>query len=714
MNDEKCLAPPPEERCSTTALAHASIFAAIAGAGAPTAVALRGGGGEAHLAPLTYGGLAAFGARAGAALYACAAYDASRGEPPRLATLLRNSAAAAVAFVCLAERWTLAPPSAFALAPARPPPFAGAPASLDTVALLLHTSGTTSKPKLVPLTHGRVLAGATSIGATLDLRPDDACVNVMPLFHIHGLSVNILATLLRGASVACELALDPARFLDLARGRTAAPPASWYSAVPTLHFALAHVAEPGGPLHDGAPLPRLEVARSCSAALPPSLSERLEAALAPAKALPTYAMTESMPICSSTAPRRGGRYDDAALAAVGFAAGPDVAVPSDPNVAAFVRGGAGERCWLRTGDRGLLEPGGGRGPRLRLVGRSKEIVNRGGEKISPLAVEDVLLRHAAVREVACFAAPRAQLGEVVGARRPRGRPPVDARGFTALRLGVEALDQLRAATPVSFDVGPDAFLDAATPVSLRSSAPAFFAAAAASSGKRDADSSPEAVDDSMALFAKGGGPAGPPKPSAAAMQGHVYFVAMLGILLTHGSLPLDHIASPARPRNWAGMRQLRANIGAGYGIALFFAVAGAGDARNFERHGRRERQTAREVLKPLAVVGAMILLDASSHVVYESLRRNFGWGWAEAQKAPWPLRPNLNRTKWSPSRPSAAWRSRAAASACSTTSGSRRGYFFGPCLLPAGALTPACSAFGDDAAAGVTFEVDPFLLRCAG
>jgi hypothetical protein len=322
------------------------------------------------------------------------------------------------------------------------------------------------------------------------------------------------------------------------------------------------------------------------------------------------------------------------------------------------------------------------------VGRSKEIVNRGGEKISPLAVEDVLLRHAAVREVACFAAPHAQLGEVVGAlvvleagrqsthealrhwcvagvgdalalddkwapaltvfsaRVPKGPTGKPLRIKLAQRLGVEALDQLRAATPVSFDVGPDAFLDAATPVSLRSSAPAFFAAAASSS-KRDADSSPEAVDDSMALFAKGGGPAGPPKPSAAAMQGHVYFVAMLGILLTHGSLPLDHVASPARPRNWAGMRQLRANIGAGYGIALFFAVAGAGDARNFERHGRRERQTAREVLKPLAIVyGAMVLLDASSHVVYESLRRNFGWGWAEAQKAPWPLRPNLNRTKW--------------------------------------------------------------------
>ena len=322
---------------------------------------------------------------------------------------------------------------------AAPPP--REPATLATVALVLHTSGTTNKPKLVPLTHGNLCAGAAAIGETLALKPDDVCVNVMPLFHIHGLAVNVLATLLAGAAVVCERALDCGRFYELVRGTS--PPrvaASWYSAVPTLHFAVAAAGEPGGPLYAGAPLPRLAFARSCSAALPPSLSERLEVALAPAKALPTYAMTESMPIASARCPRRGPR-GDGELASVGFAAGPRVCVvgvdddrcvaegdvgevcvagacvtagyelrdwqAADPNVEAFVGGARGHRTWLRTGDRGLLEPGGARGPRLRLVGRSKEIVNRGGEKVSPLAVEDVLLRHAAVKEVAWMTASSA-------------------------------------------------------------------------------------------------------------------------------------------------------------------------------------------------------------------------------------------------------------------------------------------------------------------
>jgi len=92
---------------------------------------------------------------------------------------------------------------------------------------LLHTSGTTSKPKLVPLTHGNICAGATSIATTLRLEPGDVCVNVMPLFHIHGLAVNILATLVAGAACACEVALDPKRFFELVRGRTNVPAASW-------------------------------------------------------------------------------------------------------------------------------------------------------------------------------------------------------------------------------------------------------------------------------------------------------------------------------------------------------------------------------------------------------------------------------------------------------------------------------------------------------
>ncbi|KAK7249763.1 ligase [Aureococcus anophagefferens] len=375
-------------------------------------------------------------------------------------------------------------------------------------------------------------------------------------------------------------------------------------------------------------------------------------------------MTESMPICSSTAPRRGplrrrrprrrglrrwargvavveidgarrrrrrrrrGLRVRGACVTGGYELRPWQ--PSDPNVAAFVRGGAGERCWLRTGDRGLLEPGGaGAAPPPR--GAIKEIVNRGGEKISPwpsrtcccgtrpcarsrvpgrrdaarrgrrrLVVLEAgrqstheALRHwcvAGVGDALALDDKWAPALTVFSLRVPKGPDGQAARIKLAQRLGVEALDQLRAATPVSFDVGPDAFLDAATPVSLRSSAPAFFAA------RRPRPKSgrglvAEAVDDSMALFAKGagrgaaeavgGGHAGP-----RLLRGHARHPP-------HARVPAARPYSVAAPANWAGMRQLRANIGAGYGIALFFAVAGAGDARNFERHGRRERQTAR-------------------------------------------------------------------------------------------------------------------------
>ena len=452
------LEPPPNEACQPVAAlaprGSCILDVVAAAAASPASVAFYGGAGEEGLAPLTYGALLSFARTAGEGLFPGAARGAA---PPRLATVLRNSAASAVSFVALTRYWTLAPLSgaisrgelafelddlpaaavlldaavaapwaraecdarsipvfdfspdrgacgAFAFAAPRaraaaPPP--REPATLATVALVLHTSGTTNKPKLVPLTHGNLCAGATAIGETLALKPDDVCVNVMPLFHIHGLAVNVLATLLAGAAVVCEHALDCGRFYDLVRGTSPLRvAASWYSAVPTLHFAVAAAGEPGGPLYAGAPLPRLAFARSCSAALPPSLSERLEVALAPAKALPTYAMTESMPIASARCPRRGPR-GDGELASVGFAAGPRVCVvgveddrcvaegdvgevcvagacvtagyelrdwqAADPNVEAFVGGARGHRTWLRTGDRGLLEPGGARGPRLRLV-----------------------------------------------------------------------------------------------------------------------------------------------------------------------------------------------------------------------------------------------------------------------------------------------------------------------------------------------------------
>ena len=116
------------------------------------------------------------------------------------------------------------------------------------------------------------------------------------------------------------LIADAQRFFELVRGRTSVPAASWYSAVPTLHFAVAHTGEPGGVFWGEDALPRLQFARSCSAALPPSLSERLERALAPAVALPTYAMTESFPICSNPPAH------EIKLSTVGPAMGPHIKI----------------------------------------------------------------------------------------------------------------------------------------------------------------------------------------------------------------------------------------------------------------------------------------------------------------------------------------------------------------------------------------------------
>ena len=102
------LAPPADEACASSSLPASSI-AAIIGSRARDGVALYGGAGEGHLAPLRYAALAAFGARASVGLAVAAAAAAADGAPPRLATILRNSAAAAAAFVALTERWTLAP-----------------------------------------------------------------------------------------------------------------------------------------------------------------------------------------------------------------------------------------------------------------------------------------------------------------------------------------------------------------------------------------------------------------------------------------------------------------------------------------------------------------------------------------------------------------------------------------------------------------------------
>ena len=345
----------------------------------------------------------------------------------------------------------------------------GALASRQDIALVLHTSGTTKKPKIVPLTHENIAVGGLCIASTLKLAPGDTCVNIMPLFHIHGISINVLASLLAGASVICTPGIVAAGvsvfynwLCDLQ------PRPNWYSAVPTMHQLIIQHGE--RLIKQGKTIEHsIELVRNCSAALVPSVSRRYARVLG-CIVLPTYAMTESMPICSN--PRNGNAIK---LPSVGLPVGPVVRVlkdppfdcaemaagmeghivvkgtcvtagyefrahmDEDPNLAAFTPDG-----WLCTGDKGWFDIDG----YLHLSGRFKEIINRGAEKHSPFEVEEALVNHPAVSELIAFAVPHTLLGEVVGVAivlRPGEQATLQALrtyAMTVSDLRVELLPEL--------------------------------------------------------------------------------------------------------------------------------------------------------------------------------------------------------------------------------------------------------------------------------
>ena len=293
----------------------------------------------------------------------------------------------------------------------------------DDVALLLTTSGTTSRPKLVPLTHANLLESARNIQTTLALTHSDRCLNVMPLFHIHGLVGALLSSLLAGASVVCTPDLQLPQFF--AWLEEFCP--TWYTAVPTMHRAVLSSARD----HD--PDPRrthsLRLIRSSSAPLPRNVMRELEQAFE-VPVLEAYGMTEaSHQICSNPLPPRERKEGS-----VGLAAGAEVSIMDDRgNLLSqgevgeiVIRGAnvmsgyaanpaANEGCfphgWFRTGDQGYLDNDG----YLFIVGRLKEIINRGGEKISPFEVDQVLLDHSAIAEAITFAVVHATLGEDIAA-----------------------------------------------------------------------------------------------------------------------------------------------------------------------------------------------------------------------------------------------------------------------------------------------------------
>ena len=311
-------------------------------------------------------------------------------------------------------------------------------------ALVLHTSGTTARPKIVPLTNANVAASAHNIATSLALSPADTCLNVMPLFHIHGLIAGVLASISAGAAISCTPGFNAFKFAEWLQ--VVRP--TWYTAVPTMHQAILMrlrtnpVAQAAG----------LRFIRSSSASLPPQVMAELEAVFG-APVIEAYGMTEAAhQMAANPLPPRARKPG-----AVGVATGPEIAVMDDAG-AILPQGATGEVVirganvtpgydnnpaanakaftdgWFRTGDQGRIDAEG----YLFLTGRLKEQINRGGEKVSPLEIDVVLLDHPAVAEVCTFGIPHDKLGEEIGAVVvPQPGQTVteqDIREFAAARL----------------------------------------------------------------------------------------------------------------------------------------------------------------------------------------------------------------------------------------------------------------------------------------
>ena len=296
------------------------------------------------------------------------------------------------------------------------------PASTEQEALVLHTSGTTSRPKVVPLLQKNILASARNIAASLELRDHDHCLNIMPLFHIHGLIAVLIASMGKGASVCCSAGFNALKFMELA----ALEQISWYSGVPTMHQAILLRAK-RNPAQ--AQALSLRFIRSSSASLPPAVFEELVAVF-DCPVIEAYGMTEAAHQMTSN-PLGEGRQK---AGFVGIATSPEVCI-LDAEGETQPQGKEGEVCikgdnvtpgyennpeanassftggWFRTGDQGYFDAEG----YLKITGRLKEIINRGGEKISPLEVDNVLMEHPAVLQVVTFAVADKLLGEEIGA-----------------------------------------------------------------------------------------------------------------------------------------------------------------------------------------------------------------------------------------------------------------------------------------------------------
>ncbi|KAK4744937.1 hypothetical protein SAY87_011249 [Trapa incisa] len=292
----------------------------------------------------------------------------------------------------------------------------------NDVALFLHTSGTTSRPKGVPLTQSNLAVSVKNIMSVYKLTETDSTVIVLPLFHVHGLMAGLLSSLCAGASVVLPAAgrFSASTFWADMNGYGA----TWYTAVPTIHQIILdrHLTKPERSY------PKLRFIRSCSASLAPRILEQLEESFG-APVLEAYAMTEASHLMASNPLPEDGPHKPGS---VGKPVGQEMVI-LDENGVVQKEGASGEVCirgynvtrgyknnpeankqafqfsWFHTGDIGYLDSDG----YLHMVGRIKELINRGGEKISPIEVDAVLLSHPGIAQAVAFGVPDDKYGEEI-------------------------------------------------------------------------------------------------------------------------------------------------------------------------------------------------------------------------------------------------------------------------------------------------------------
>jgi oxalate---CoA ligase len=310
----------------------------------------------------------------------------------------------------------VAPQSRMAAAPDEPDE-----PSPDASAFILQTSGTTAEPKLIPTSHRNMLAAAARVQAWFNLTPQDRCLSVSPTFYAHGLHVTVFAPLLSGGSIAFPT--DASNFDHTEWFGRLKP--TWYSAAPTLHRLIFDQTKSRADTEAGQ---SLRFILSGGAPLPPDLIEGLQNTFG-VPVVEHYGSSEGLQICANQLPPGRSKLgtcgipwpdtimivdDDGRRLPQGqhgeiLVGGPTVISgyldAPELNRTSFVNG------WFKSGDIGCIDEDGF----LTLHGRKNDLINRGGEKISPAEIDDVLLRHPAVAEAAAFSVPHPRLGEDVAA-----------------------------------------------------------------------------------------------------------------------------------------------------------------------------------------------------------------------------------------------------------------------------------------------------------